>query len=140
MLAALLMGSAGAAYLLGPDAVEGSRRAIRVTARTSFVLFLATFTASSFASLLPGPFTHALLRERRIVGLSFAFSHLLHAIAIYSFGQLNPEFWPGRSTVTNLPGTIGYVAILLLAVTSHRGLARRMGPTAGGGCTSPACG
>jgi len=57
MLAALLMCAGGAAYLLGPDAVEGSRRAIRVTARTSFVLFLAAFTASSFASLLPGPFT-----------------------------------------------------------------------------------
>ncbi|MCY1075780.1 ferric reductase-like transmembrane domain-containing protein [Archangium lansingense] len=130
ILAALLMGAAGAAYLLGPDAVEGSRRAIRVTARTSFVLFLAAFTASSFASLLPGPFTHALLRERRIVGLSFAFSHLLHAIAIYAFGQLNPEFWPSRATLTNLPGTLGYVSILLLAVTSHRALARRMGPTA----------
>ncbi|TGQ54299.1 hypothetical protein EN855_035235, partial [Mesorhizobium sp. M1C.F.Ca.ET.212.01.1.1] len=61
---------------------------------------------------------------------SFAFSHLLHAIAITSFGILNPAFWPARPALANLPGTVGYLAILALAITSHRGLARRMGPTA----------
>ena len=39
---------------------QGSRAAIRVTARTSFLLFLVAFTASSFASLLPSPFTRPL--------------------------------------------------------------------------------
>ncbi|MBK0024837.1 ferric reductase-like transmembrane domain-containing protein [Stenotrophomonas sp. S48] len=129
-IAVVLIAFAMAAFALQPDVVEGSRAAIRVTARTSFVLFLAAFTASSFASLLPGPTTHFLLRERRIIGLSFAFSHLLHAVAITTFGMLNPAFWPARSALANLPGTVGYVAILALAITSHRGIARRMGPTA----------
>lgn len=130
LLALVLCAIAAAAFLLGPDAVEGSRRAIRATARTSFALFLAAFTASSFATLLPGDVSRALVRERRVVGLSFAFSHLLHAFAIYAYGQLNPEFWPGRSALTNLPGSLGYAFILLLAVTSYRPLARWMGPTA----------
>ncbi|HGM5527108.1 TPA: ferric reductase-like transmembrane domain-containing protein [Stenotrophomonas maltophilia] len=129
-VAVVLIAFALAAFAPYPDAAEGSRAAIRVTARTSFLLFLAAFTASSFASLLPGPFTRFLLRERRIIGLSFAFSHLLHAVAITSFGVLNPAFWPARSALANLPGTVGYIAILALAITSHRGLARRMGPTA----------
>ncbi len=115
-IAVVLIAFALAAFTLQPDVVEGSR--------------LVAFTASSFASLLPGPFTRFLLRERRIVGLSFAFSHLLHAVAITAFGILNPAFWPARSALANLPGTIGYVAILALAITSHRGIARRMGPTA----------
>lgn len=130
LLAIVLCAIAAAAFLMGPDAVEGSRRAIRATARTSFVLFLAAFTASSFATLLPGDFTRALLKERRVVGLSFAFSHLLHAFAIYAFGQLNPEFWPSRSALTNVPGSLGYAFIALLAITSYRPLARRLGPTA----------
>ncbi|MEE9876222.1 MAG: hypothetical protein PBU97_05865 [Stenotrophomonas maltophilia] len=120
-VAVVLIAFALAAFAPYPDAAEGSRAAIRVTARTSFLLFLAAFTASSFASLLPGPFTRFLLRERRIIGLSFAFSHLLHAVAITGFGVLNPAFWPARSALANLPGTVGYIAILALAITSHRG-------------------
>jgi len=130
LLALVLCAVAAAAFLIGPDAAEGSRRAIRVTARTSFVLFLTAFTASSFATLLPGAFSRALVRERRVIGLSFAFSHLLHALAIYAFCQLDPAFWPSRSALTNAPGSLGYAFILLLAITSYRPLARRMGPTA----------
>ncbi len=73
-IAAVLIAFALGAFVLHADVAEGSRAAIRVTARTSFLLFLAAFTASSFASLLPGPFTRFLLRERRTVGLSFAFT------------------------------------------------------------------
>ena len=62
-IAVVLIAFALAAFALYPDAAEGSRAAIRITARTSFLLFLAAFTASSFASLLPGPFTRFLLRE-----------------------------------------------------------------------------
>ena len=98
-IAVVLIAFALTAFALYPDAAEGSRAAIRLTARTSFLLFLAAFTASSFATLLPGPFTRFLLRERRIIGLSFAFSHLLHAVAITSFGILNPAFWPARSAL-----------------------------------------
>jgi len=130
VLAALLCCVAALAWLTGPDAVEGSRRAIRATARTSFLLFLAAFTASAFAALLPGPFTRAVLRERRVIGLAFAFSHLLHGLAIYALGQLNPAFWPARSALGNVPGSVGFLFILLLAATSYRPLAIRLGRTA----------
>ena len=74
--------------------VEGLRSAIRATARSSFALFLAAFLASSLATLVPGPGTRALLRERRYLGLAFAFSHAVHALLILAYWKLFPEtFW-----------------------------------------------
>lgn len=98
-----------------PQGVDALRSAIRVTARTSFALFLATFLASSLAALVPGKFTRGLLRERRFLGLAFAFSHAVHAVLII----LYPEtFWNGRSAAANIPGSVGYVFIVLLTMTS----------------------
>ncbi|OLF53941.1 hypothetical protein [Pseudomonas chlororaphis] len=117
--------------LLEPNLVEATRSAIRATARSSFVLFLLAFTASAWAVLLPSPrvqaLGQALVRERRYIGLAFAFSHLVHALLIYRYGQLNPQFWPGRSALGNLPGSVGYLFILLLALTSFKGPAALLG-------------
>ncbi|EPQ8855584.1 TPA: ferric reductase-like transmembrane domain-containing protein, partial [Pseudomonas aeruginosa] len=111
--------------------VEGLRSAIRATARSSFALFLAAFLASSLATLVPGPGTRALLRERRYLGLAFAFSHAVHALLILAYWKLFPEtFWSGRSVAANIPGSIGYLFILLLTLTSFRTPARLLGPRA----------
>ncbi|MBN3968782.1 ferric reductase-like transmembrane domain-containing protein [Pseudomonas gregormendelii] len=112
---------------LNPDLVEATRSAIRATARTSFALFLAAFTASAFAVLVPSSFSKTLVRERRFIGLAFAFSHLVHALLIYTYGQLNPEFWPGRSTVGNIPGSVGYLFIVLMTLTSFKATTRLIG-------------
>lgn len=130
LIAVLILAMSALILAFNSDLVESTRSVIRATARTSFVLFLTAFTASAFAILVSSPFTKSLLHERRIIGLSFAFSHLVHAIAIYAFGQLNPEFWPGRTAIGNVPGSVGYAFILLLALTSFRGPARLLGPVA----------
>lgn len=102
-----------------PQWVEALRSSIRVTARTSFALFLATFLASSLAALVPSDFTRGLLRERRFLGLAFAFSHAVHAVLIMLYVTFFPEtFWHGRSVAANIPGSIGYLFITLLAITS----------------------
>ncbi|KAF1065718.1 MAG: hypothetical protein GAK45_02122 [Pseudomonas citronellolis] len=119
LLAALVLLATAVTLALQPHGVEGLRSAIRVTARLSFVLFLASFLASSLNTLLPGPNSRALLRERRFLGLGFAFSHLVHGVLIISYAQLFPEtFWAGRSVTANLPGSLGYLCILLLTLTS----------------------
>jgi DMSO/TMAO reductase YedYZ heme-binding membrane subunit len=60
-----------------------------------------------------------LVRERRYLGLSFAFAHFLHAAALMVYINMAPEaFWDGRTPASNIPGAIGYAAILLLAITS----------------------
>ncbi len=127
LLSLLVLLMTGLILVLNPDLLDATRMAIRATARTSFALFLAAFTASAFAVLMPSPFSKSLVRERRFIGLAFAFSHLVHAVLIYSYGQLNPEFWPGRTSVGNIPGSVGYLFILLMALTSFKSTARMIG-------------
>jgi DMSO/TMAO reductase YedYZ heme-binding membrane subunit len=117
-----------AAHPLGSD---GLRSAIRATARSSYALFLLTFLASSLAILLPGDTTRRLLRERRYLGLAFAFSHTVHGVLIYQYAQHFPAlFWAGRTVTSSLPGTFGYVFILLLTLTSFKAPMRWLGGTA----------
>ncbi|MBA1378884.1 ferric reductase-like transmembrane domain-containing protein [Pseudomonas brassicacearum] len=130
LLAALVLLMTALILIINPDLTEGVRSAIRATARSSFVLFLLAFTASAFAVLVPSPLSKSLVRERRFIGLAFAFSHLIHAVLIYWYGQLNTEFWPGRTTLGNVPGTVGYVFVLLLALTSFKSTTRLIGATA----------
>lgn len=128
LISFLVVAMSAITLALNPDIVEGTRGVIRATARSSFVLFLAAFTASALATLVPTALTRTLVRERRYIGLAFAVSHLVHAIAIYAYGQLAPEFWPGRTWLTNVPGSVGYLFILLMAITSFKGPASLLGP------------
>ncbi|PKM20935.1 MAG: hypothetical protein CVV11_05545 [Gammaproteobacteria bacterium HGW-Gammaproteobacteria-15] len=110
------------------ELVDALRSAIRVTARTSFTLFLLAFLASSLAILVPSSGTKALLRERRFIGLSFAFSHLVHGILILIYANMFPEtFWNGRTATANIPGSVGYLFILLLTITSFPVMVRLLG-------------
>lgn len=128
LLALAVLVAAALALAAQPQWVEALRSAIRVTARTSFAIFLATFLASSLASLMPGPTTRALLRERRFLGLSFAFSHFVHGVLILVYVKLFPEtFWHGRSVAANIPGSVGYVFILLLTLTSFPAAVKALG-------------
>jgi len=129
VLAIMVSLTAAAAYALAPNQVQALQYAVRATARTSFLLFLAVFTASSLVKLLPSTLTRALTRERRYIGLSFAFSQILHAAALAVYITTAPEaFWIGRTPATNVPGSVGYLMIVLLTVTSFTTPARLVGP------------
>jgi DMSO/TMAO reductase YedYZ heme-binding membrane subunit len=129
VLSAVVVLITAISYVLAPDPVQSLQYAVRVTARTSFILFLAVFTASSLAKLVPSATTRVLVQQRRSLGLSFAFSHLLHAMALVVYINTAPEaFWVGRTPATNVPGFIGYVMILLLTITSFKAPARFIGP------------
>lgn len=119
LLSLLVLIAAALALWAQPQWMEALRSSIRVTARTSFALFLATFLASSLAALVPSDFTRGLLRERRFLGLAFAFSHAMHAVLIILYVKFFPEtFWHGRSAAANIPGSVGYLFIILLTITS----------------------
>ncbi|MCE1117169.1 MULTISPECIES: ferric reductase-like transmembrane domain-containing protein [Pseudomonas] len=129
ILAAMILLMTAAVLAAYPPGAEGLRSAIRATARSSFVLFLLTFLASSMVTLLPGAASRQLLRERRYLGLAFAFSHTVHGVLIYRYAQHFPElFWAGRTALANLPGSLGYLFILLLALTSFKAPAHWLGP------------
>ncbi|MCG8293167.1 ferric reductase-like transmembrane domain-containing protein [Pseudomonas entomophila] len=128
-LAALTLLMTTMVLIAHPLGSEGLRSAIRATARSSFALFLLTFLASSLVVLLPSDASRRLLRERRYLGLAFAFSHTVHGVLIYLYAQGYPElFWAGRTALANLPGSLGYLFILLLALTSFKAPMRLLGP------------
>ena len=122
----LALAIATAAYLgHGGLTYEGAAAAARLTARNSFLWFLAAWSASALARLWPGGWRAALLRRRRSVGLGFAASHTVHLAAlltaIFVFGH-------GTKLVTVVGGGIGYLFVLAMAVTSNDASVRRLGP------------
>ena len=72
------------------DPVDGLRRAIRVTARTSLGLFLLAFTAAALWQLWPGAWTRWQRQNRRYLGVAFAASHFMHLGVILALGQVAP--------------------------------------------------
>lgn len=116
-----------AVILAMDNGVEGARLAVRATARSSFALFLIAFTASSLARLWPSDTTRWLLPNRRWFGLGFAWSHLLHLIAIlWLFGNYAGQV-PAPPMATIVGGGIAYVFIAAMAATSFDGAVRWMG-------------
>lgn len=108
---------------------DGYRVVIRATARTSLVLFLAAFAASAAARLWPGAVTHWLRRNRRQLGLGFAMSHFIHALAIIALWQTDPgTFWTLTNRGSIITGSTAYLFILLLASTSFDRIVRAIGP------------
>ncbi|WP_237151618.1 ferric reductase-like transmembrane domain-containing protein [Oryzibacter oryziterrae] len=108
-----------AGLAISSEPVEGARMVIRLTARTSLVLFLLAFTASSLAALFRAPLTEWLLTNRRYLGLAFAFSHGVHAAGIIVLSKIDPQLFDQlTSPVTFIAGGFGYAVILALAITS----------------------
>src|ERR1700686_5512348 len=99
--------------------VDGVRMVIRFTARTSLTLFCLAFSAAALARLWPNAWTKWQRRNRRYLGLSFAASHGLHAVAIAVFATMDPA---GFAEATNLAsyvfGGIGYAFIVAMTATS----------------------
>jgi len=111
--------------------VDGIRMVIRFTARTSLLFFCLAFSAASLARLWPNAYTRWQRRNRRYLGVTFAASHALHALAIIAFAQIDPA---GYAAATNLAsyvfGGIGYAFIIALTATSFDATAAALGPRA----------
>jgi methionine sulfoxide reductase heme-binding subunit len=130
-IALALIVMAAVAIVAIPDLVEAARLVVRLTARTSLVLFTLAFTASSLARLLPSPATRWLRRNRRYLGVGFACSHLIHAFAIIALATLDPGlFLELTNPVGYVTGGLAYLLIILMTVTSFDRTAAMIGPRA----------
>src|ERR1700733_4486916 len=99
--------------------VEGVRMVIRFTARTSLLLFCLAFGAAALARLWPNAWTRGQHRNRRYLGLSFAASHAIHAVAIVAFAKMDPAgFAEATSAASYIFGGIGYAFIIAMSATS----------------------
>src|SRR5437868_7634120 len=99
--------------------VEGIRMVIRFTARTSLIFFCLAFGAAALARLWPNAWTRWQRRNRRYLGVTFAASHGLHAIAIACFAAMDPlAYAAATSAASYIFGGIGYGFIIAMAATS----------------------
>lgn len=123
--AALIIVAASAATLgVHGAGEEGARAVLRLTARTSFLLFTTAFAASALARRWPGRTTRWLLANRRQIGVSFAVSHLVHLCAIVALSRYTPIFTDATVAIA----VLGYVAIAAMAATSFDRTAAWLGP------------
>ncbi|MCC3408779.1 MAG: ferric reductase-like transmembrane domain-containing protein [Microcoleus sp. PH2017_10_PVI_O_A] len=126
-LSALIIGIMLAAIWLIYGVDETAMRlAIRATARTSCILFLCAFVASSLRRLWPNIFTQWLLKNRRYFGLSMAVSHTYHAIAWSGLWFATSGASPGFDPL----GILGYVFLFAMTVTSFERSAAWIGQRA----------
>lgn len=118
-----------AAFALATYPVDGMRMVIRLTARTSLILFVLAFTASSLNALWPSPVTGWLRTERRQFGVAFALSHFIHAAALIALWQIDPQVFDALTTpISFIAGGLGYVIIAAMFFTSFERGARWVGP------------
>jgi DMSO/TMAO reductase YedYZ heme-binding membrane subunit len=111
--------------------VEGVRMVIRFTARSSLLFFSLAFAVSSLVLLWPSAGTRWLRRNRRILGLTFAMSHGIHAVAIIGFAVMAPLDYAAATTPASyIFGGIGYAFIVAMAATSFDRTAAAIGPRA----------
>jgi methionine sulfoxide reductase heme-binding subunit len=130
LMLTLILLSLGIAGMHAFD-LDGVRRVIRFTARTSLLFFCLAFSAASAARLRPNGWTGWQRRNRRYLGVTFAGSHGLHAIAIAVFAAVDPAgFIATTSLVTYVFGGIGYAVIAAMTATSFDRTAALIGPRA----------
>ncbi|MGX4802936.1 hypothetical protein [Bradyrhizobium guangdongense] len=111
--------------------VDGIRMVIRFTARSSLLLFCLAFSAAALARLRPNAWTRWQRRNRRYLGLSFAASHAIHAMAIVVFAKMDPaDFAQATSPASYIFGGIGYAVIIGMSATSLDRTAALIGPRA----------
>ena len=111
--------------------VDGLRIVIRFTARTSLLFFCLAFSAAALARLRPNAWTRWQRRNRRYLGVTFATSHGIHAVAIACFAAMDPEgFAVATSAASYIFGGVGYAFIIAMAATSFDRSAAAIGPRA----------
>jgi len=116
----------GAVLLAAGGGEAGVRAAIRLSAKTSLLLFSAAFVASSVRVLWPNQLTRWLLANRRYVGVSFAASHFIHLVAILALLRVAPDFRIGPPAL--IGGGLAYVFIAAMTATSFDRSAAWLGP------------
>jgi methionine sulfoxide reductase heme-binding subunit len=99
------------------------RMIIRATGRTSLILFLSAFIASSLRKLRSSPISIWLIKNRRYLGLSMAVSHTYHAFALLGLWHVTAGVAPAIDPL----GTIGYILLFAMTITSFEKPAKYLG-------------
>lgn len=120
----------GYVWLLLPGDEASLRLMIRTSGRVSLVVFSVAFAAAPLAQLIRKPPTTWIRRNRRSLGLLFAWSQLLHLLGLCSLGIWYPrDFLPYLGWVTIVGGGLAYFLTFAMAATSSDRAQQAMGFT-----------
>ena len=104
---------------LGEEAI---RAMVRGTARSSVLLFVLAFSASSLHVLFNTNWSRWLRQNRRYIGVSFALSHFVHLLFLILLMVYFPEDMFARLHIVEIIlAGLTYVFILVMAITSFEG-------------------
>jgi methionine sulfoxide reductase heme-binding subunit len=104
--------------------VDAAQAMVRFTARISLFVFSLIFAASSLHKFFRNQYTTELLRNRRQWGISLAYSHTIHLLAIIIFFRLSGNPPPVLSLIF---GGLGYVLLYAMAATSNDWSVKKLG-------------
>jgi DMSO/TMAO reductase YedYZ heme-binding membrane subunit len=122
---ALVVGGGAAGIVASQGAGEdGLLLVLRATARTSLLLFLGVFLASTVRARWPNRATDWLLDNRRYLGVSFATSHAVHLAAIVGLTRVSAH---RPSDAVLVLGGLGFLLILAMTATSFDSTASLLG-------------
>jgi sulfoxide reductase heme-binding subunit YedZ len=121
------LAAAAIAYLL----VEGYRTetldmVLRVTGRLACAIFIVVFAARPLLQLLARPWTRALARERRSLGLAFASVHTVHLAFIF-YGMATATLGVALNPILLAIGGTAYLLMYLMVITSFDAPTRAIG-------------
>ena len=117
-------------WLLLPGDEASLRLMIRTSGRVSLFVFSVAFAAAPLAQLIRKPPTTWVRRNRRSLGLLFAWSQLLHLLGLCSLGVWYPQdFLPYLGWVTVVGGGLAYFFTFAMAATSSDRAQQAMGFT-----------
>lgn len=120
---AVLLSATVGRFLAHGVSEEALHELLRVTARTSLMLFLVTFLARPIRSLSDGEWARWLLGRRKYLGLSFATAMVFHLATLVGLASLGEQF-PGPIVVA---GGAALLFVVAMTVTSFPGPTRALG-------------
>jgi sulfoxide reductase heme-binding subunit YedZ len=118
IVSALFLGTAGSSD-------ENVLIALRLSARLAFIVLLVIFIARPLQQMFATPFTAKLLRNRRLLGVTFTGIHTAHLGLIIYRAQVNSNF--EILVYDNLLGMLTYTIIAVMFATSFNATARMLG-------------
>ncbi|MDG1165885.1 MAG: hypothetical protein P8N61_11000, partial [Porticoccaceae bacterium] len=108
----------------GSDQTEKLLFWARYTARLSFLVFMLVFTASPLNYFIGNRGTQFIWQNRRNLGLSFAYAHGIHLVALSSYLWVTGEQKAPNSMII---GSLVYLMIFAMALTSTNNAVAKMG-------------